>query len=101
MADEGHHAIGGDAEEHLGIVDPAVGHGVGAEQLLLARGKGTGHAPVGGDHQRAGGGQALEEAAAAEVDDDQVVLGEIVVRAHAWPSCSLLAALWMAVLIRL
>ncbi|SST12513.1 Uncharacterised protein [Acinetobacter baumannii] len=97
VADDADRAVPVDAHVDLRVVYPAVGHGVGAEGLLLG-GQGVAPAPVGSHQQHAGGADALEETAAAEIADDQIV----GVRAlHALASCNLAEALWIAVLIRL
>ncbi|MNQ94650.1 hypothetical protein D3C85_1101730 [compost metagenome] len=73
VADHGHRAIGGDAHIDFRIVDPAVGHAVGAELLLFLFGKRVLPAPTRGDHQRTGRPHALEKTTATEVAQGEII----------------------------
>ena len=73
VANHGHAAIGGDADINLRIIDPAVGHAVGAELLVFFGGKRVLPAPTGCQHQRTGSAHTFEETTAAEVAQGKII----------------------------
>ena len=73
VAHHGDAAIGGDAHVDLGVVDPAIGHAVGAELLRRVIGQRILPAPARGENQRAGGSDAFEKATAAEVAQGEII----------------------------
>ena len=70
VAGDRYAAVGIDADIDLGIVDPAVGHAVGAELLVL--GKGILPTPTGGQHQGTGGAHAFEKTPATQVGQGEI-----------------------------
>lgn len=73
VADHGHRAVSGDADVNLRIVDPAVGHAIGAEFLLFLRSESVLPAPTRHQNQRTGGANAFEETAATEVAQREII----------------------------
>ncbi|MNF91469.1 hypothetical protein D3C81_1312210 [compost metagenome] len=73
VAHHGHRAIRGNAHIDLGVIDPAVGHTVGAELFLFLFGKRLLPAPTGGDNQCTSGADTLEEASATEVAQGEII----------------------------
>ncbi|MNN02328.1 hypothetical protein D3C81_1149850 [compost metagenome] len=76
VADNGHRAIGGDTHIDFRIVDPTVGHAVGAELFLFVLGKSVLPAPARRQYQRTGGTHPFQEATATELA--QIAQGEII-----------------------
>ncbi len=72
VANHRHGTVGGDADVDLGVIDQPMGHGSAAIFLDGISGKRLGQAPTGGDHQRAGGADALQETTATEVIEDEI-----------------------------
>ena len=73
MGDDRDDAVAADGDEHLGVADDAVGHGVGAGRIGRER-------PADGrelrrQHEPAGCSNALEQAAPADVGDRELVVG--------------------------
>ena len=73
VADHGHRAVSGDADVHLRIIDPAVGHAIGAEFLLFLGSESVLPAPTRRQHQRTGGTDAFEETTATEVAQREII----------------------------
>jgi hypothetical protein len=73
VANHGHTAVSGDADVHLRIIDPAVGHAVGTELLLFLFGESILPTPTRGQHQRTGGAHTFEETTATEVAQGEII----------------------------
>src|SRR5262249_43715720 len=84
VAHDADDAVAVDGDEHQRVVDPAVGHAVGAE--LLGIGGARSRHETGSNREGAERRGVPHEAAAADVDDDEriVAANSIEWRAHAF-----------------
>ena len=97
VAHHGDAAIGSNAHVNLGVVDPAIGHAIGAKLLRSVIGQRILPAPARGEDQRTSGADAFEKTTAAEVAQGEIIRDA----AHAFTSFSWVEAWRIAVLIRL
>ncbi|MNX86491.1 hypothetical protein D3C86_1183770 [compost metagenome] len=72
VAHHGYRAVGRNADVHLGIIDPTMGHSVGAE-LLLFFGKRLLPAPARGNHQGTGSAHTFKKTTATEVAQGEII----------------------------